>query len=784
MKILVLLIITALFCALPCSDAAAQTPSPTSQEQQAQDFIDVLRSGNEWKKEPTDADISKAFEDLKKKHSDDLKAEPPPYTRLYPYTLKDVKYTYGSPTKMHNTAISRRFPELSNHVVLTYTVETEITTVGYDFKAQIETRRSEKQSNTNYAILAQKDESSFTFGEKGFDEKDKRLYASGWVTPPKNSVKLSGVISDAHGKPMPFVYCYIDAGKKKAEPVKVDSEGKYEYIIEIPEKAQEDDKKIVLTVCVSCRKEKTECFRMVQYPRPANEPNYILASTFFTVDPAIKELKKDISFASADKGYLSSIGNTADKASTNINSLAKLKHYSLAYRNLYDSWRFATENLRVNLSGNCPLWIEIESRKKTAFDYSKRLICLEPQYCGDNDSSRFTHCHEFGHYVMYTAFGMSWPSGAGGEGETKNVPHGGYVNDDTADSFMEAFATYFACLVAKHKDQPDKAPEKMGDLGDIQDEWKTFENEGLREEFAFAAFYWDLTRKVEIPYTEVCAILLGKKETFWQYYETFEKNYAKKEKLIKAMTVLHGIYCITLDGNHKYDSGEPYRDVNKSGAWDQGEYYVDFSVEPGTGAQFMGTTGIPSYGQSANYERVDKRYSTFHFPNSYLKVEGKNPENLMVTVQRQDGSEYQYTAPVYEGRVYIGLPPPSVNGKLMVQAMPENGGTVFYQSTLEVMRNKFDSTRMADSLDSFRIDRITIPGVSKKFSISWYIIALPVVAVALLALVFLAVIKRRQVSTSDEGLTEGDGMASAGSSGSEDSSSSDSGSSSGGDFKF
>lgn len=78
-------------------------------------------------------------------------------------------------------------------------------------------------------------------------------------------------------------------------------------------------------------------------------------------------------------------------------------------------------------------------------------------------------------------------------------------------------------------------------------------------------------------------------------------------------------------------------------------------------------------------------------------------------------------------------------------------------------------------MDSFRIDRIAVPGKPGRFSLPWYGVALPVLA--LLSLFLFMWMRKRKRDSEEELSQEGDGTVSA-------DSASESGGSSGGDFNF
>ncbi|MBM3292963.1 MAG: FHA domain-containing protein [Candidatus Aminicenantes bacterium] len=502
--------------------------------------------------------------------------------------------------------------------------------------------------------------------------------------------RISGTARDANGNPLPTLQVLVTLGGKE-KAVAVNDQGLYEHKADLPVPLSPEDEKARIRVFFNGVRNGKTWFQLAMFPRPAKLSDRIMAAHKFDLDEQTTDVRKDIDFGSSE---------WSEGALTNIDAPEKLRKISVIFRNHYDAWAFAVEKLKVDLSRNIPLLVEIESNEPTVFDYPNRKVRLEREYTLNVPSNTFVQYHEFGHYVQYTAYGNRYVESAAGESDPRNKPHGGYANDDTGDSFIEGFATYYAGLVTKHRAIAPVATGVIGTFGSLEDPWKVWEREGKDEEFAFASVLWDLDTKAGLGYAGVWDVLKQRRATFWMYYEAFLKAHEKMESKINDCFLRHGVYSIKTEGNKTYDPGEAFIDMNGNGVWDSGEPFIDYSVDA-DGKRSMAATPDAVIGQSANYERVDKRFSTFRFPNSFLRLEGNVPDRLLVRVARRDGSlAYEYLAPVFENRLHLPLLPLEVDADVAVRAVSGVNREIFYEKNTAELNALFDMTRSADGLEA------------------------------------------------------------------------------------
>lgn len=676
-------------------------PQKTAEQENAEAALafETMHYGSNWKSHPTDTDILNAVKAFPKKTSKE-----DTFTKSLgkSYTDTITTYSLGSPLKMHSLILAKKAPQCADNVFVECNI-TETQNFHAVSTGQVDTYTSKY---SGFFRLKQLNDGSFSFGDGDpqyivslKDENGNALYGNGWINVKTDKYKMHGSILDGNQNPMPYVTLLVKVGEKE-EKVLVDSKGSYEYSFDLANTSSNTPADARIRIIFNLFKDSKEWLNLILNPAPEKFPTGIITVVNFPFDPKEKELEKNIDFSTIDKGYVSKTGSEKDKVITNINDINKLKNFSVVYKNYADAIKFTQDKLKVDLSKKIPLKIELESDHATAFDYTKTTVYLGSQHTLNVSSNTWVQNHEFGHYVMHTMYGK-YPTGCATEGDTKNISHGGYANEDTADSFIEGFANYFGCLVAKYKDNPSQNPDVMGVFGSINDPWVTWDNEGMYEEFAFASVMWDLTQKAGITPGNVWSIFRTDRGSFSMYYKELIKNFPDKKSQIDSVYKAHGVYAINIEGNKTYDAGEAYLDLNSNGRRDSNESFVDYSMDS-SGNFSMDPTQDAIIGQSANYERIDLRYSSYMFPNSYLKVDGISDEYLKVMVKYMDGSSsYYYDAPVYNGKVYICRLPESVEAQVIV--MPPSSDDekgAYYTSTTMDLRKKFYDTKDSDSLDT------------------------------------------------------------------------------------
>ncbi len=109
---------------------------------------------------------------------------------------------------------------------------------------------------------------------------------------------------------------------------------------------------------------------------------------------------------------------------------------------------------------------------------------------GAKDAPRGREYHEFGHFFLADIMHNAWPKDIFG------VAHGGmYVNDSSSDAWVEGFASFYAMLVARDiagETFPERQTVgKQGVVLDLEQNFKSWEEDGFLEEYALTGLLWD-----------------------------------------------------------------------------------------------------------------------------------------------------------------------------------------------------------------------------------------------------------------------------------------------------
>ena len=345
------------------------------------------------------------------------------------------------------------------------------------------------------------------------------------------------------------------------------------------------------------------------------------------------------------------------------------------------------------------------------YNSATNIIRLAEEDTRRDDDSRFTLLHEFGHAFDYLT-----------NGGTSHAPsyeenHGGYLNQTTADSYMEGFATFYAGMVQKYSAYPNPGQLAWIQLGNPS-AYVAYETNGAYEELAIASFLAEadtgLGRAGALP-TDTWDALKPERGNFSGYYEAIMEKYAElgiDTGSIRQYAYDAGLYTMPF-GDGKYNEGEPFRDENGNNAWDEGEPFGDLMFEADEYNRIWDDNGeiikkpIREYDPSeltvgtpspANMIRkIIKRPE-----NGYMDVEGEVPDYLLVRVYAEEGG-YASMERVCNGRVFIG-PLAGVRGGRIEILVP--GGDTVYTGDVSDLQTRFTGTLGTDkALDTIEVKK-------------------------------------------------------------------------------
>ncbi len=273
--------------------------------------------------------------------------------------------------------------------------------------------------------------------------------------------------------------------------------------------------------------------------------------------------------------------------------------------------------------------------------------------------------HEFFHYAMYNKY-RSW-SHYGTPGDN----HGGFKNNNTGDSYEEGFAEFWPNVVSMELDRDTE--HLYGDYKNIELNYNPWVNEGIDEDFAVAALFWDLIDRdndrgdrITISYTALWDVLMDKPlRNMVEVHDALVARWPDKQGEIDSVFISHGFFRDTKEGNGEYDRYEPYWDDDEDGKRDAGEDYVDVGTPDDILLRPHQTYDEgETVGTASNYNRPYRLEKPLT-ENSYVKVDvlrngGRITDPVFkVSYSFPDDRDYETIGLVDEetGYVYVEIPP-------------------------------------------------------------------------------------------------------------------------------
>lgn len=410
----------------------------------------------------------------------------------------------------------------------------------------------------------------------------------------------------------------------------------------------------------------------------------------------------------------------------NLANVHNLEDFARTHYYMAEAMRFAEEELGVDVNYQGSLTIILHAKDEGVFYRIKdHEIHIQDAWgessWDDRERPDNTDWHEFGHALMKASdigHQNGWPKSHHG---ILSWNHLGRANPSTTDSWTEGFATWFSAVLANEllwnvmHDREDKPwLYKLGNKSvyNLEDDFKSWDSLGRKEDIAAAALLWDLydnaatygggqsdDDKISFDINEMWN-LLNKTEMrdMKDVYDVMVSKYGEGSighKHIDEIFIAHGFF-VDENGNFRHDEGEEVGraaygvgwrsifDLNNSGIYDiwdgnpikPGEWIMldtendhhwgsnnpdfdDHSVYDLTGDGFANLTENPFY----IYPNEERR-STKVFPEELIHIQAQNIMGNLIyggelTVSYEynpplQSRNFSYTVPIAEEEA-IGL---------------------------------------------------------------------------------------------------------------------------------
>jgi len=358
---------------------------------------------------------------------------------------------------------------------------------------------------------------------------------------------------------------------------------------------------------------------------------------------------RDISFA--DRSLIPAAGIPGDR----------LDDLALIYYNIKQVVDFDRSELGVTLDLSLPIRVHgYTTDNPTTKDDESKTAYYDGNggdiYIGVDRSDRNTHTkpwtpdwHEMFHELMDdTVVIPPLPTG--------DVSHGGYENFYTSDSWVEGWAEFWPCALARSLKVEDWY--LFWGRTSLEQNWMVWDREGKysREEFAVASLLVDLVDPVNS--SEYDYIIMTNSELWKIIGSTQLQNMYQVYVALKAAKV--GL-----------------TDTNVDGISDLDELFISHG--------FFADKGNQAYdGEAVGWGGKPDRPSTLLIPNAYLKLAvtnaAGNPVDSIMTFDvvfpsPKDIYSYSYEVDLHgsDGLVYLEVAPDNVNASIHIRAKDSNG---------------------------------------------------------------------------------------------------------------
>lgn len=557
---------------------------------------------------------------------------------------------------------------------------------------------------------------------------------------------LTGLITDAENRPMPRMKLKIEVFHDTSDYLLgsppsltidtfTDIKGQIFEEIKIPDN-QDQDMGIQVKASLNCLlAEKHESFYLTNMKHESSRDEISVAS-FIAVDTSSGQYRDSpivpvarrfsYYYLCVDAWSFDPQTGEPDLLWTNVPDNYELAAASYLYNQVWDAQFYsavildegaAVKNSAVRIETN---WTKpAGSNLPDTAHYSGQsrgygIIRLTPHYSKFDDISRYTILHEYGHYFDWITNNGRHRAISLLTADAVSTNHGGYMNSNTADSFMEGFANAYVALVQKFRKTGN--PHIVGWMNLNPGNYIAWKNNGKDEEMAIAALLYQMALEFR-DQRDFWYLLRPNLPDFYAYYQAIEmKVQADEAKLAKLKEAARsgGLYKMPF-GNSQYDKGEPFLDKippgesSGNGVYDPGEIFADLMfatddfgwIKPDVPLREY--AGEPVLGKSADAARTRRTFEPL--ANSFIHFDRLPLEQVIVRIMPDGEAAIKILVPVENNKVYLQLVSRPQTGQLTV-SIP--GGEVIYTGDLAKLQERLiRTTGQAVPLDEATLGTIS-----------------------------------------------------------------------------
>ncbi|MGI6561395.1 MAG: hypothetical protein ACOX3Q_02375 [Clostridia bacterium] len=228
------------------------------------------------------------------------------------------------------------------------------------------------------------------------------------------------------------------------------------------------------------------------------------------------------------------------------------------YQYLKDAVFFYREILNVYEEFDIPtVYVVCYGSLDNTYYFDDIFVISETDMSVNNENApQNREWHEYSHHILFNLH-KKWPQTQGGF--EKN--HAGFLNDSTADSYVEGFAEFMSLMIGEYNGYAFK--DVYNPIGSMEIDFLPVDYFGMGEEFAICGILWDLYDEinddpVHMSMEEIWAVLKRFNNDFTDVYEGLTSMYPDRKNEINRVFVNHGFFINLKPGNGKWDFGEPY----------------------------------------------------------------------------------------------------------------------------------------------------------------------------------------------------------------------------------